>query len=279
MTVLRKVQTKYWLSPSAKTTWGITNKVSAAKFCEAAWKLQNWVGLFLFGLYVCSSKPWFTNKYELWTAYPHAMTLDVKWYYIFELGWYIHSQIYLMAFESETGQKRADFIAMTIHHIATLLLVSFSYLMGYSPVGCLIMLVHDVVDIPLEAALLFKEMGLSMICDIAFVTFAVFWAIFRLGIFPFYLVWTCFFDIPVHSPMKEGHPRAGTYTSMWDFVDHYPDVGIQMPYTLEFTALLFVLVALHIYWWIMIVRMIKRYIYDGHVKGDIREDADQKKKD
>jgi ceramide synthetase len=40
---------------------------------------------------------------------------------------------------------------MIIHHSATLLLLFFSYFVNYWRVGTLVMVVHDVADIALEA--------------------------------------------------------------------------------------------------------------------------------
>ena len=44
---------------------------------------------------------------------------------------------------------------MTIHHIATLLLLSLSYVTSFTRIGTTIILVHDLADIFLEMAKIF----------------------------------------------------------------------------------------------------------------------------
>lgn len=46
--------------------------------------------------------------------------------------------------------KRKDFWQMFIHHIATISLLSFSYIVNFVRVGSLVLVVHDCVDYWLE---------------------------------------------------------------------------------------------------------------------------------
>ncbi|KNC54379.1 Trh1 protein [Thecamonas trahens ATCC 50062] len=171
ITVVRLVIGKAVFTPAAEYVWGVKDKVSQAKFCDAAFKLLIWSACVCIGLITCWDKPWFLDSIRFWDYYPTPMTFDVRAYYLFELGWYFHQMLFLIVFESDTGKKRSDAIPMLIHHLATIGLISFSYLNGFSPVGCMIMLVHDIVDVPLEAALLTKEMGYDTLTDILFVNF------------------------------------------------------------------------------------------------------------
>jgi ceramide synthetase len=57
--------------------------------------------------------------------------------------------------------QRKDFKEMIIHHSATLLLLFFSYFVNYWRVGTLVMVVHDVADIALEAG---KSLNYSGTC-------------------------------------------------------------------------------------------------------------------
>ena len=58
-------------------------------------------------------------------------------YYLMEFGYYIHSLGNLMY-----EPKMADFWQMVIHHTTTLLLILFSYFVGYTRVGVTLMLVR-----------------------------------------------------------------------------------------------------------------------------------------
>ena len=48
--------------------------------------------------------------------------------------------------------QRKDFFELTVHHVATLALLFFSYAVNFWRVGTLVMVVHDVADIVLEGA-------------------------------------------------------------------------------------------------------------------------------
>ena len=48
--------------------------------------------------------------------------------------------------------RRSDMVEMTIHHIVTLVLISFSWVTGFVRIGSIVMLVHDISDVPLELA-------------------------------------------------------------------------------------------------------------------------------
>ena len=48
---------------------------------------------------------------------------DIRWLYLTECGFYFHS-IYATLF---MDTKRKDFVVMLVHHVLTLMLLSFSY--------------------------------------------------------------------------------------------------------------------------------------------------------
>lgn len=272
-TVLRMVETNYVLRPLAG--WlGIDGQRSVSKFCEAVWKLQNWIPLFIMGFLISSQHEWFFNGLALWSNWPNPMTFWIRAYYLIELGWYGHAQITLTFFETETGAKRSDFWPMTVHHFTTVALISFSYFQGYTPIGCMIMWVHDVVDIFLEAALACKEMRWHKACDALFVMFATSWVVFRLGIFPFHLVYSIERDILNGCPRRPGATSTKYY--LHELLTHPDGVYGGDPtvcqHQIKFFVLLSILVVLHIYWFYLIARMINRAIFEKTVAGDIRDD-------
>jgi ceramide synthetase len=50
---------------------------------------------------------------------------------------------------------------MVFHHLVTIWLIWFSYVVGYWKIGLLVLVVHDIADIPLEAAKAFSNMGMQ----------------------------------------------------------------------------------------------------------------------
>jgi len=55
-----------------------------------------------------------------------------------------------LVFSQFIDVKRKDFWQMFIHHIATILLLSFSYIVNFVRVGTLVLVVHDCGDYWLE---------------------------------------------------------------------------------------------------------------------------------
>ena len=47
-------------------------------------------------------------------------------------------------------EVRKDFAIMIIHHVLTIVLLCFSYAVGYHKIGLCVLFVHDVTDIVLE---------------------------------------------------------------------------------------------------------------------------------
>lgn len=108
--------------------------------------------------------------------------------------------------------KRKDFWQMFIHHIATIVLMSLSWVCNLPRIGSLVLVVHDCADIFLEvvlfcfvavlflscfvsqAAKMAKYSGYQKVCDTIFAIFTVLWIVTRLGVFPFWIIYKyCFF--------------------------------------------------------------------------------------
>jgi ceramide synthetase len=65
------------------------------------------------------------------------------------MGGYIYAFL-MMPFEPR--QKVSDYIALIVHHSATLCLLYFSYILGYFRVGMVIAFLHDLSDPFMEIA-------------------------------------------------------------------------------------------------------------------------------
>ncbi|CAF4673036.1 unnamed protein product, partial [Rotaria sp. Silwood2] len=68
--------------------------------------------------------------------YPnHPLTDDIFWYYMIELAFYI-SHYFVSQF---IDVKRKDFWQVFLHHIATISLLSFSYIVNFIRIGTLVL--------------------------------------------------------------------------------------------------------------------------------------------
>lgn len=222
------------------------------KFCESGWTFTFYTFIWVFGMICISDKPYFTESVHLvWDNYPFSPpSLDVTWYYWLSVGHYIH--LFVSQF-FET--KRKDFVEMLIHHVVTLLLLCFSWMVNFSRIGALVLAVHDICDVFLHAAKLLNYMKYGEAANVMFTAFAVCFFVCRLIIFPFRiiyssLVWTV---------------TTGGYKP-W-FVYYF------------FNALLLSLLVLHIFWFSIIARMALAFVLTGTVKQDARSDTDESASD
>ena len=71
--------------------------------------------------------------------------------------------------------QRKDFWTMFIHHVATILLISFSWACHLHRVGTLVMITCDISDVFLELAKLFHYSSKEAVSTVLFALFCVVW--------------------------------------------------------------------------------------------------------
>jgi len=158
------------------------------------------------------------------------------------MGYYLYAQLALL---SEPRQK--DFYEMIIHHIVTVILIFSSYYTSCFRIGTAIMLLHDISDPFLEIAKLFFYSHYQCGADIFFTVFAIVFIVSRCCFFPFYLLYTAWFDSFKVIPSSL-------------FLHHF-----------LFNLFLWIILTVDIMWSCMIIKMIKEAIVGGGVQGDVRE--------
>ncbi|XP_028297296.1 ceramide synthase 2 [Gouania willdenowi] len=218
------------------------------KFREASWRLVFYICAFIGGIFALYDKVWLFDTKEVWTGFPKQSMLDSQyWYYVLEMSFY-GCLLFSVAFDV----KRKDFKEQIIHHLATLMLLSFSWCVNYIRIGTLVMLVHDASDVLLESAKLFNYAKWEKTCKTIFVVFAIVFMVTRLIIFPFWLI-HCTWVYPVlYYP-----PFFGYYF---------------------FNGMLMVLLCLHMFWAFLIVRMVKKFMF-GTLTRDERSDHEEEGED
>lgn len=223
------------------------------KFNEVSWKLLCHVVLTLYGaVAVLARERWWYDVDSCWERYPHMVNSKAAyWYYMLEFGAFGHE---MMAIFWEA--RRSDFWAMLTHHVATLLLIAGSYTCNFLPIGCLVMIVHDIADVFLELAKLFNYMSKARpwakrLTDALFVLFALVFLVTRLLVFPFRVWWA--------NSMKMPRKYFGY---------HYTGIGVLNVFCV-------VLIVLHAYWMFLILRMAVKMLASGEVSNDTRSDDEE----
>jgi len=205
------------------------------------------LGSIFLGCWVVYDSDWFFSTPHYWIGWPNLPLPPVlRWYYLLAVAYYIYS---LFALYIEPHQK--DFSQMLIHHIATVALILFSFYVGFFRVGIAVLLVHDISDPLLQIGKLFFYCGKQAVADIIFALFAVVFVLSRIVIYPYYLLYTTYFESK-------------------HFLEY-------VPFHREFNGFLFLLFILHLIWSATIIKMVYLAIRRGGVQGDDRDIVKQKK--
>lgn len=120
---------------------------------------------------------------NLTASFPHhefKYPLGVKYYYLITLGYHLASFI-----EHAMSEARNDFVEMYLHHLLTIYLYSYSYLMHRTPEGAIIMHLHDFADVPTQLVRCFVETTFVPAAVFGAVSMLISWGYTRLYVFPF----------------------------------------------------------------------------------------------
>ncbi|KAI8111296.1 hypothetical protein M9434_004868 [Picochlorum sp. BPE23] len=228
------------------------------KFKESAYKCGVQIAFSVVILYVALPKAWFWN---LKLCYSECFDLPCmgqivspgeRFIYRFELAFY--SQAIPMIFLWET--KRHDRWQLFAHHVATVILIGYSYYLHLLHIGVLVLACHEMNDIFLEAAKMARYAKAPEWMSVFwFIMFALSWFATRIYAFGF---------IVIRSTLADTYERAKQVGG----VDIEPHVSI-------LNGLLIFLYLLHIYWSYLIMRIIVKSLTPGGKLDDIREEDDE----
>ncbi|KAM6943317.1 ceramide synthase 2 [Xenentodon cancila] len=214
------------------------------KFREASWRFVFYLSAFIGGIVALHDKEWLYDTRAVWTGYPRQSMLESQyWYYILEMSFY-GCLLFSVAFDV----KRKDFKEQIVHHVATLVLLSFSWCANFIRIGTLVMFIHDASDVLLESAKLFNYARWEKTSQALFVVFAIVFMVTRLIIFPFWLIHCTWVYPVIYYPAYFGY--------------------------YFFNLMLVVLLCLHIFWSYLILCMIKKFMF-GTLRRDERSDNDE----
>uniref|UniRef100_A0A8C3K9S0 Ceramide synthase 3 n=1 Tax=Calidris pygmaea TaxID=425635 RepID=A0A8C3K9S0_9CHAR len=153
------------------------------------------------------------------------------WYYMAEISFY-----WSLLFTLGIDNKRKDFLAHVVHHLAAIGLMSGSWCGNYVRLGTLVMFVHDTADFWLEAAKMFNYAHWEKTCNMLFIIFSIAFFITRIILFPFWIL-----RATLYQP---------TYYSTTPVIAYF-----------LFNGQLLVLQGLHLYWGYLIFKILRRFIF------------------
>lgn len=264
--LLRRVLVAYVFQPAGEATMAGRVKKDEAKWDdrkraeflrkwnESSWKCFTYVMFTTFAFGATVTKPFFFNPHSFWdgaTKFPlnYYVPLEHVMFYTLQIGFYLQAVPFLMFIEV----RRKDWMESFAHHVVTLGLLYYSFYANFTRSGMMVMLIHDVSDIFLEAAKLSRYAGRQSAATAWFATFALSWVILRVFVFPRMVVLNCLRD-PV------------------ELVAIPYDIDPQPHYS-AFGTMFMLLYFLHLYWTYLILQVIWKQISVGEA-SDVREDDD-----
>lgn len=233
-------------------------KKKMRKFKESAWKCVFYLSAEIFSLAVTYDEPWFKVTKYFWAGPGDQFWPDLKYksklkaLYMYAGGFYTYSIFALMFWET----RRADFGVSMSHHVATAILIVLSYIFRFARVGSVVLALHDASDVFLEIGKMSKYSGAETLASVAFVLFVLSWVLLRLTYYPFWILYSTSYEVLLTLD-KEKHRVDGPI------------------YYYIFNTLLFGLLVLHVYWWVLMYRMLVKQIQArGRVSEDVRSDSE-----
>lgn len=208
------------------------------KFAEGSWRISFYSCAALYGWFgVLWDKPYKNDTFlSLINFHTHPVENEEWWYYNIEMAFYIS-----LLFSQFIDTKRKDFWQMFVHHIVTVLLLIFSWASHYHRIGCLVMAIHDVADVPLEGARMAKYCNKQKLADFIFAIFTVVWIYTRCYLLPKRVLY------------------YSTYAAL-EFINMYPAYYI-------FNGLLCCLQLLHFVWTYIIIKIAIDALQNNGVSG------------
>ncbi|KAL5725610.1 sphingosine N-acyltransferase [Ranunculus cassubicifolius] len=227
------------------------------KFKESAWKCIYFLSAEILAILVTYNEPWFMNTRFFWVGpgtqvWPdQQIKMKLKGLYMYAAGFYTYSIFALVFWET----RRSDFGVSMIHHVATVILIVMSYILSLSRVGSVILALHDASDVFLEVGKMSKYSGYERVASVSFILFVLAWVILRLTYYPFWVLWSTSYEV----------------IQILDLDKHL----FRPIYYYVFNTLLFGLLVLHIYWWVLMCRMlVSQFWAKGQLGNDVRSDSE-----
>mmetsp|Transcript_5642 Transcript_5642/g.8763 ORF Transcript_5642/g.8763 Transcript_5642/m.8763 type:complete len:384 (+) Transcript_5642:53-1204(+) len=191
------------------------------------------------------------------------------------------------------ARARSDAFVYLIHHVVTVMLISFSYIYSFVNIGLLVLLFHDVGDIflPIAKCFVYSEDHVRVACSkrsfrivlvsgvFFFVLFMIVFGLSRLVLYPTMIYTAVFYGkwyTRIYDPAIDGATPATQDPSAFRVMDE-PYASAPAILVVE----LLLLFGLHVYWFRLILRVAYRAvmgIYDDERSDDEDESYEPHKK-
>lgn len=201
---------------------------------ESVFKVLYYIMMTSWTYRLLREKPWLPSVLggsghtrNCWTGSltSQSVTEDIQTLYLVAAGFHLSEVVLHVA-----GPKHPDFWEMLLHHTLTCFLVSFSYVLNYTRIGSLVMLLHGATDIFIYFSKAVVDTANVRLIIVSYVSLVAAYAWFRIYVFPAYVMRSAW----IESLGQNGRQLAG-----WGFLNFA----------------LCILLLLHMYWFGLIIRI------------------------
>ena len=170
-------------------------KSATLSFCRDGDAAPSHLALLFYLLRYMSSQAWYAHSPSLWSNYlNYEMDLEFQLYYILQVAYNVEVFLDLLlnnvAFPSFklSSDARPDFLSMFIHHVITNLLLLYSIKFNVARVGGVVLLLHDISDVPIDISRICNHLKLKKVTAFFFVVLLCTWTYLRMYTFPNYVI-------------------------------------------------------------------------------------------
>lgn len=255
---IRLFWTVYVFHPMARSLGVRGGKV--IRYGEQGYAVVYFAFMGSLGIYVMSQLPtWYYNLTPQWTEYPQwKMTPALKTYYLLHFAYWLQQFLVLVL---KLEKPRRDFAELVVHHIVTLWLVGWSYLVNLTWIGNLVFMTMDWSDVLFAMAKMCNYMKQKRASEVVFVVFLFSWTYGRhyLNLYMLYSVWYEFDKIPQWA--QRWAPEEGVWMVWW------------MKYQIWVPIALLQIV--NLFWYFRIWRVFIRAIRSSELEDERSDDEDE----
>ncbi|KAF9247300.1 longevity assurance proteins LAG1 LAC1 [Melanogaster broomeanus] len=247
------------LSQPIARHFGIKRATKLDRFGEQGYAVVYFTVMGAWGYRIMHQLPtyWYRAEY-FWIDYPHwDMKPELKRYYLMHTAYWFQQFVVLLL---RLEKPRKDYSELVAHHLVTLWLIGWSYLVNLTLIGNAIYMSMDIPDVFLAMSKIFNYLQFTRAKLVTFIVFLGIWTYFRhyLNIMILWSVWTEFELVPEVS--RVWAPETGAWLAPW------------MQYQIFIPILLLQL--LNIFWYYFILRIALRSLNPSTMTDDRSDDEE-----
>ncbi|KAI0053567.1 longevity assurance proteins LAG1/LAC1 [Auriscalpium vulgare] len=244
--------------------FGLKKETKLERFGEQGYAMIYFAFFGLWGMRIMAQLPtWWYQPQYFWIDYPHwQMKPELKRYYLMQAAYWCQ-QLIVLLFKLEKPRK--DYNELVAHHLVTLWLVGWSYLINLTLIGNAVYTSMDIPDTWLALTKLLNYLRMQRTQMVIFAIFLTIWTYFRhyLNLVMLYSVYKDFDLIP--ETARFWTPSEGVWMLWW------------MRWQIFMPILL--LQCLNLFWYFLILRIAYRAATQNDLADERSDDEDSDSED